>query len=592
MNLARVIAVTLLSLFSSVESAEAGHQLLQGRKLVLKDQRPGGDPAGRQWSVQVKEAASAATLSGDPTSNGATISVFTDGTASGSQTYALPQGTNSKGKPLWKETASGFSYSDPDGINGPVRRLKITRSSKGKFQLLANASGKTGAIDVLPPNAVARGCVRLDLGGGDSYHVLFGADASIGKNDAKLFVSEKPASTGLCCDLGSAPPCCPATCPGDVCRLEGSCDPIDGLCQNQPRANGSTCDAGLDNLEPMTCEGGICATCTPAGTCVCSADTHCPTGQTCTSGVCQCTADTQCASGQTCNSGSCTCADDTHCAQGQTCTNGLCAAPVRACAFDLQCPAGQCSITSSPTPRFVDNADGTVTDRQTCLVWEKKDAYDGIGAECPNSEGTLAASCANPHDADNLYTAGSAGSAQTSFLTELNDTSFAGHDTWRLPGEELRSLVDLSAPGCGSGGPCIASAFDNNCVPTCSGTDPTCSCTAPYGYWFGRSTSLIDFADGGTKTGTAEIGQAVRAVRGCVALTTTLVLPSVKAQCFNACAVSCRNDGQCIFGCMVGQDYSAERCVADCDGFAPVCLQSCQQTLDCIAINSGACTPP
>lgn len=33
---------------------------------------------------------------------------------------------------------------------------------------------------------------------------------------------------------------------------------------------------------------------------------------------------------------------------------------------------GNCVPQTSPSPRFVDNGDGTVTDRKTCLVWEKK----------------------------------------------------------------------------------------------------------------------------------------------------------------------------------------------------------------------------
>lgn len=61
---------------------------------------------------------------------------------------------------------------------------------------------------------------------------------------------------------------------------------------------------------------------------------------------------------------------------------------------------------------------------------------------------------------------------------------------------------------------------------------------------------------------------------------------TVKAKCFNQCAINCRNDGQCIFGCMVGQDYSPDRCYTNCNGFASTCLASCLQTVDCI---DGGC---
>jgi hypothetical protein len=47
------------------------------------------------------------------------------------------------------------------------------------------------------------------------------------------------------------------------------------------------------------------------------------------------------------------------------------------------------------TPRFVDNGDGTVTDNQTGLQWEKKTTAVGS-----------VANLADPHDVDNAYTWG------------------------------------------------------------------------------------------------------------------------------------------------------------------------------------------
>jgi hypothetical protein len=46
----------------------------------------------------------------------------------------------------------------------------------------------------------------------------------------------------------------------------------------------------------------------------------------------------------------------------------------RHCAFDGHCPNGETCVHGS-APRFVDNHDGTITDRQSCLVWEKKDMH-------------------------------------------------------------------------------------------------------------------------------------------------------------------------------------------------------------------------
>jgi len=554
----RALVISLLSLLLTVDSSYAAHQAVLGSKLAVKDPQPAGDASRRQWSVQAKETASAATVAGDPTTDGATVTIFTEGTVSASQSYALPQGVSSNGKPLWKATRVGFVYSDPKGVNGPVKSLTISRSPNGTFQMKAKAGAKLGAINVVPPNAGTRGCVRVDLGGGDSYHVLFGADATIDKNDAKQFLSSAPASSGLCCGLDSSVPCCPASCPAtDACHLEGSCDPLAGVCENPARPDGSTCDAGLSNAQPVTCSSGACGTCTPTGVCTCTLDSHCPSGETCTA--------------------------------------GLCSSTQRACAFDRQCPSQNCSIPSPLSPRYADNGDGTITDRQTCLVWEKKDAFDGTPAACPGAD-----SCANPHDADNLYTWGDTaayrnGSAFALFLAGLNAGSFAGHSDWRVPGAELQGLVDLTARGCGVGQPCIAAAFHANCVPTCSGSDPTCSCTASLGTWLSSSASVVDFSDGSTATPASSSGQAVRAVRGCTATASGLTLPSVKAVCINECTLQCGDDGVCIFGCLVGQDYSVDRCQSDCNGFSSRCVDSCLQTIDCISRTSGvegACTPP
>ena len=116
---------------------------------------------------------------------------------------------------------------------------------------------------------------------------------------------------------------------------------------------------------------------------------------------------------------------------------------------------------------YVDNGNGTVTDLNTGLVWEKL-----------SDDGTV-------HDKDNLYTWAD---AFTAHVATLNGMSFAGHTDWRLPNvRELQSIVDYQTIN-----PAVASAFNNNCSRGCQAT--TCSCTASGDYW--SSTSSVSDPSG------------------------------------------------------------------------------------------------
>jgi hypothetical protein len=151
---------------------------------------------------------------------------------------------------------------------------------------------------------------------------------------------------------------------------------------------------------------------------------------------------------------------------------------------------------SAPTKtvRFVDNGDGTVTDNQTGLMWEKKtdsnvnDLYSWTSA----TFGTAAD-----------------GTLFTTFLATMQCTlsangtcGLAGHYDWRIPNiGELQTIVDCSKPNC------VDPAFG----PT-NQTSPYWSATTgaadPTGAWF------VSFITGDVSGSIKAAARAARAVRG------------------------------------------------------------------------------
>lgn len=155
--------------------------------------------------------------------------------------------------------------------------------------------------------------------------------------------------------------------------------------------------------------------------------------------------------------------------------------------------------------RFVDNGDGTVTDTQTGLMWEKKDDLGGI------------------HDKDNVYTwstgspYGPTGTAFTTFLVTLNNGTstdgntisgcFANRCDWRLPtSAELRTILLAPYP-CGTS-PCIDAAFG----PTIASLYWS-STTAPFWGFFNLAW-YVYFGDGSVGGVDKTTSHFVRAVRG------------------------------------------------------------------------------
>ncbi len=112
--------------------------------------------------------------------------------------------------------------------------------------------------------------------------------------------------------------------------------------------------------------------------------------------------------------------------------------------------------------RYTDNGDGTITDKNTKLTWEKK-----------SDDGTI-------HDMDNIYTWEDAFAVH---VASLNTANFAGHNDWRLPNyKELMSILNLDKAN-----PAVSSVFNTNCVPNATVVDG--SCTAASTYWSSSSVA-------------------------------------------------------------------------------------------------------
>jgi len=198
--------------------------------------------------------------------------------------------------------------------------------------------------------------------------------------------------------------------------------------------------------------------------------------------------------------------------------------------------------------RFVDNGDGTITDRQTRLLWEKKtaidqalqpdNAHDGDNTyawagQCMPSEFEVAcqqnqaAVAACPQGAPGCTLCGDEQACVLvdgtitifDWVAQLNAAAFAGHSDWRVPTlAELDTLVDRQAAL-----PAVDPFFQAaGCATACSDiVAPDCSCTATSFYWTatpaappGRARAWsVRFDIGVLDAGGLDLPVHVRAVR-------------------------------------------------------------------------------
>jgi hypothetical protein len=160
------------------------------------------------------------------------------------------------------------------------------------------------------------------------------------------------------------------------------------------------------------------------------------------------------------------------------------------------------AVEAGGTLAYSENGDGTITDLNTGLMWEKKGDSGGL------------------HDKDNLYVWSGNGLEETiwDWLDDVNSeggTGFAGHNDWRIPNvREFQSIVNY-----GAASPAVSPAFNTGCTGGCSNT--TCSCTVSSGYWSGTTQRDNPNAAWHPSFGFGSLGASgkgisfyVRAVRG------------------------------------------------------------------------------
>jgi len=179
----------------------------------------------------------------------------------------------------------------------------------------------------------------------------------------------------------------------------------------------------------------------------------------------------------------------------------------------LSCGAGCVYDTSECyAARFVDNADGTISDNDTGLTWEKKVKLDFTtdlanlqdadnfyrwsgacsigGALCqpdaPAETACLAGVEGDPNGCaqcvSGVCNLSSSGVTVWQWLTALNTANYAGHADWRLAtkGEYVSIIDDTDVTP-----PVVNVAFHGaSCGAACTDVnDPACSCTRSINYW-------------------------------------------------------------------------------------------------------------
>jgi len=153
---------------------------------------------------------------------------------------------------------------------------------------------------------------------------------------------------------------------------------------------------------------------------------------------------------------------------------------------------------------FTDNGDGTIADASTGLQWEKKSddgslndkdlchPWAGLCSGDGETFCTRDADCAlagGTCDTADCQVPAPSGMTVFEWIDQLNATSFAGHNDWRLPTVSELSTLMRDIPG----SPRIAPVFESSCSSGCSVSSCSCTTSSPLSsYHTSTSFSALD----------------------------------------------------------------------------------------------------
>jgi hypothetical protein len=187
---------------ASCQIEAATCRVILGKRVQVKDRRPGIDASKRAIKFSALEKGSAEAIVGNPVADGAALVISLEGATPSRQTFTLPAGR------AWTALAdgSGFAYADLLFASSPVKSVLIQKTVSGTFTLNTEISAKILPVNVVPPNPGTLAGMKLTITSGNAYCAKLGGAAggviSSSGNTNKLFkitaTTNSPAAKAGC----------------------------------------------------------------------------------------------------------------------------------------------------------------------------------------------------------------------------------------------------------------------------------------------------------------------------------------------------------------------------------------------------------